>query len=194
VTADCPVWLVVNDGWLEPAFDEEGRPSNLRALEQVDRLAQELAEDDLISPRVVPFRALSKDPSRYRKGLFLVYEEGAAPAIAASLAEPVQDIELRIFVLAAHRRMDVIAALERSGGPGCIESRRLFVWQSEPPEEDPAGGVFGRKDVGEAIGATWEGGDLWESQHYAMLYHDVYDTLPRLLAAYLAGFCRLTQF
>ena len=134
---------------------------------------------------------LSTDPAVDReRALFLVYDEsGAAEMIAGVLALPVDSVARRTFPLAARRRRDVIAALEQYGGPGCIESYCLFVWQTESPQDDPGYGVFGRKDVGRIIGASWESPALWESEHYAMLSHNEYTTLPRLLAADLAAFC-----
>jgi hypothetical protein len=190
VTTSCTVLLVVPDHWMQIHADDGESTPSVRTTEQADRLAEELMRDGAVTARIVPISELSRDPAGPREStLFLTYDVEAPRAIAAELGRPLDAVERRTFFLAARRRAEVIAALERSGGPGCIESARLFTWQTELPEDDPPGGVFGRKDIARSMGAHWEEPALWESEHYAMLFHDSYATLPRLLAAYLSAFC-----
>ena len=187
MTGGPPVLVVVEDSWTVGETDEH---EDMWAVAQLDRLAEELAAGGSVSPHVVTLSRLVSHPAAQdARTLFIVFGELSMAAVLADrIHAPVPVLERRTFALGVHRGAEPIRTLERTGGPGCVETPRLYVWQSEPPDEDPGDGVFARKDVALSIGAQWDSPALWESEHYAMIRHEEHPTMARLLGAYLAAY------
>jgi hypothetical protein len=89
-------------------------------------------------------------------------------------------------VLINVNRSEVPHDLERYQLAAAVEKDRYFRWQHERAR-DSGRHLYGRKDVGRRIGATWPGGG-WESESYGLLSSDRYPDLPGLLAGYLAAY------
>jgi hypothetical protein len=125
------------------------------------------------------------------------------PVLEGSLAKAPEDGFLVLFgwrnvELAENRHLcprTILMNIGRSAVPRIledfhlaagVEQHRYFRWKHERAKEF-GGQLYGRKDVGLRMGATWPGGG-WESETYGLLSSDRYPDLPGLLAGYLAAY------
>jgi len=88
----------------------------------------------------------------------------------------------RVLLVNADRG-SVLAELEDHGLVGAIEKLRYFRWRRNRSEET-GGGLFGRKELADSIGATLSPGPF-QSSHYGLFSATRYTDLPSLVVGYL---------
>ncbi len=110
--------------------------------------------------------------------------------LAQSSGDDEREAIARQVVLVDVLRAEALKQVERLGLAAAVATGRYFRWQTRPSEETGSG-VYGRKDVGARIGATWSTLPQLQSERYALLSHTDLPDLVALLAAYLEAYAEL---
>jgi len=180
------VSIVLTEYWrAEADSTDEGRPVSRREYEDIDAFATSIQAYLGLPVRISEVNSLSQ-----ADGSLIVCEEESIGLITETLSITERQLMPFVFLLNVSLRPRSIELVERLGAAGAIERMRYVVWRDER-EDDPTGGVIGRKDVARSMGARWMPSTISETPSYAFLEHDDHPTLPDLLASYLLSYARI---
>jgi hypothetical protein len=115
-------------------------------------------------------------------------DDGTALVVPAGMLREVVDAGralARRAVLAGAVRATALETLERHRLAGAVDRATWSAWRAGEPS---SGGLIGRIEVGETIGADVDLRAPWASEHYAPLASPEYPDLPAILAAYLQAY------
>lgn len=174
--------LALTDDWSRIVDrTDAGRPVERREYEQIDEFLGAVGDAASVPTAVEamddvhgsPSTAVLCDAQDVSRVADLLGARGARPYAS-------------IIALHAPLRPRSIELAQRLQLAGVIEEARYRVWRGER-EDDPDGGVCGRKDVATTMGASWPRGTLSETEDYCFLVDERHHGLPELLGAYLVA-------
>jgi hypothetical protein len=178
--------VVLTDDWrTQVDSTDQGLPLSRREYEHIDAFAN--AVQAFLGR---PVRISEVDSMTSIEESLIICEEEAIAPMSEKLSLFERQILPCVFLLNVSLRPRSIELVERLGAAGAIERMRYAVWRDER-EDDPTGGVIGRKDVATSMGARWQPSTISETPRYAFLEHDEHPTLPDLLASYLLSYSKM---
>ncbi|MFC0601541.1 hypothetical protein [Streptomyces palmae] len=181
--------IVLNPDWRNAVeFSDENddhREIAIRNFEQIDAFADAMSQ---ISQQ--PIRVIYADEMHGQQNSnLMICEESVAQLISFNWSLDLSEIMPYVFLLNVERGAKTARRVESLNAAGAIESIRYRIWRADP-DNDPGGGVFGKKDIATRIGATWTTPGLWVTDRYCLFEHDMHRSLPALLAAYLDAYAQ----
>lgn len=180
------VFFALSEGWTEPVDrTSEGQPVSRREYEQVDEFVDAIGASAGVPAVAGPIERLPP----WAAAIVLCEPADARLVVERWPISPSQAYS-HIFLINAPLRPTSIREVQRVGGAGVIEAARYRVWRDER-EDDPDGGVCGRKQVASRLGATWSSNALSQTEDYCFMSTDRHRGLTALLAAYLVAYADL---
>lgn len=160
--------------------DDNGRPLTRRELEDIDAFAAEMARWATFAVAVV---GPDEVPSVLADTV-LITEESTLSDIAERVPGGLAALARHVVLLNVHGLHREAVRLSELGVAATVHASRYFTWRTER-DDDPGGGVFGRRDVGASMGAESVSGALWDTDSHVLLSDERYPSLPAMLAGYL---------
>jgi hypothetical protein len=167
--------------------DDKGHPVTQADLEDISSFLSALAQHMGLPTSTAPTMNIPTELD----GIILIADDQAVRQLAERLRRPIHEILRHTLLFNARNPVRTLPLLESSNAIGAIEVRRYWVWRAHR-DDDPGGGVIGRKDVARHMGASWHSPGLWETENYCwLLAQPAHPTLPEATAAYMTYFAEV---
>jgi hypothetical protein len=177
------VLLVPGDGLASIVTDAGVERESIRVVRRFDDFAGALAAQTRLSVRVYDGSDVPVAPET----AILICRPDVLDRLLPRGAEDALIAERVVLIDVV--RTAALECAERLGLAAAVETGEYLAWQNAHLPREPAA-VYGRKNVGARMGASWPEGGPFETEHFARLSRQDLPDLPALLGAYLDEYAR----